>query len=283
MIAKKKTDNTRRFKPNLLKGARVYLSGPMDFVASREAEMKQGWRNRVGCFLQKLGVTVFDPWNKPEVRGLQEFDSAEDVTHTDVRECWTFQKGRRGAKLRGESAESFWPAMHIDLRMVDTCDFVIAYCPTNIYSVGTVHEIVLARQQRKPVLFVSPRVAFPSLGELRNHLKESRDERGLRLLSLLEAQVPIKSNMNGAPSLWYLPLIGGEHFFDGFGFEAYKPEFASWNRKTTELDAREEKTKPKKPLLAFIEELNRKLPKRWSRTQNTFVENDDWLLGLGGS
>ena len=33
--------------PNLLRDARVYLSGPMDFVASREAEKKFGWRNRV--------------------------------------------------------------------------------------------------------------------------------------------------------------------------------------------------------------------------------------------
>lgn len=41
--------------------------------------------------------------------------------------------------------------MHIDLRMVDMSDFVIAYCPTNIYSVGTVHEIVVTREQHKPV------------------------------------------------------------------------------------------------------------------------------------
>src|SRR5688572_12433666 len=36
--------------PNLLRDARVYLSGPMDFVASRAAEQKLGWRNRVGDF-----------------------------------------------------------------------------------------------------------------------------------------------------------------------------------------------------------------------------------------
>ena len=33
---------------NHLQGARVYLSGPMDFVASRATEKKFGWRNRVG-------------------------------------------------------------------------------------------------------------------------------------------------------------------------------------------------------------------------------------------
>ena len=54
-------------KPNLLRDTRVYLSGPMDFVASREAEKKFGWRNRVSEFLREFGVTVFDPWFKPEI------------------------------------------------------------------------------------------------------------------------------------------------------------------------------------------------------------------------
>jgi hypothetical protein len=54
-------------KRRLLDGTRVYLSGPMDFVASRANEAKFGWRNRVGEFLARLGVTVFDPWNKPQV------------------------------------------------------------------------------------------------------------------------------------------------------------------------------------------------------------------------
>lgn len=57
----------------LLDGARVYLSGPMDFVASREEEMQNGWRTRVSAFLRSQGCTVFDPWQKPAIRGLQEY------------------------------------------------------------------------------------------------------------------------------------------------------------------------------------------------------------------
>lgn len=57
----------------LLRGARVYLSGPMDFVADREDEKKNGWRARIGNVLRDLGAIVFDPWNKPEVRGLHEY------------------------------------------------------------------------------------------------------------------------------------------------------------------------------------------------------------------
>lgn len=154
----------------LLQQTRVYLSGPMDFVASRADEKKRGWRTRVGEFLSRLGVTVLDPWNKPDIRGLHEY-GREGVDTTNIRESWAFEDSPEGAKARARCAGTFWESMHIDLRMVDTSDFIIAYCPTNIYSVGTVHEIVLCRQQRKPVLFVSPQVIFQTLNKLRNNLK----------------------------------------------------------------------------------------------------------------
>jgi hypothetical protein len=265
---------TRRLTPRLLRDARVYLSGPMDFVASRAAEKKGGWRNRVGQFLKRLGVIVFDPWFKPEVRGLKEF-GREDETTTHTRDHWTFETGEKGAAQRASCAEAFWPAMHIDLRMVDTSDFVIAYCPTNIYSVGTPHEIVVSRQQRKPVLFVSPPVDFPAVDKLKQHLKDRSDKEGLALLERIEAEVPIKPNPCGVPSLWYMPLIGGEHFFDGFGFARYD-ELFQWPR--IALDEHEERHPPRKPLLPFLEKLNHELPQKWSRALKTFVSNDDWLL-----
>ncbi len=260
--------------PKLLRDARVYLSGPMDFVASREEEKKGGWRNRVGEFLRRMGVTVFDPWFKPEVRGLKEF-GREDEKTAETRRRWTFEPGKKGAAARAECAEAFWPAMHIDLRMVDTSDFVIAYCPTNIYSVGTPHEIILARQQRKPVLLVSPPITFTALDRLRKHLSQARDDLGSNLLRQVEAEVPIKPNPDACPSLWYMPLIGAEHFFDGFGFAEYGRDFR-WPHSA--LDDREERFHPQKPLLPFLAALNQELPRKWSRSLNEFVANDDWLL-----
>lgn len=258
----------------MLEHARVYLSGPMDYVASRADERRYGWRNRVGEFLRNLGATVFDPWSKPAIHGLYEYGK-EDENTIKAKESWTFEQGAAGASKRAACAEMFWPALHIDLRMVDTADFVVAYCPTNVYSVGTPHEIIMARQQHKPVLFVSPPVAFPALAQLRAHLAECQDRRGIELLNRLETEVPIKTNPKGVPSLWYMPLIGGESFFDGFGFVQYARAFG-WNR--IPLDENEERCPPTRPLLPFLEELNERLPMKWNRHLCEFMEDDDWLL-----
>jgi hypothetical protein len=261
-------------KPNLLRNSRVYLSGPMDFVASREVEKKFGWRNRVSEFLQTLGVTVFDPWFKPEIQGVKEY-GREDETTAKVRTQWSFDPSEKGASARASCADHFWPALHMDLRMVDTSDFIVAYVPTNVYSVGTPHEIILCRSERKPVLFVSPPVKFPALDRLRGHLSKKGDSEGSKLLKDLEVQIPIKENPDGSPSLWYMPLIGGEHFFDGFGFAQYRDRF-KWQR--VEMDDREDAEPPQKPLLPFLESLDRQLPQKWDRHQKKFGPNDDWLL-----
>jgi hypothetical protein len=210
------------------------------------------------------------------VRGLHEY-GREDVKSTDARDAWTFDDTPEGAQARAQCTGHFWETLHIDLRMVDTSDFTIAYCPTNIYSVGTPHEIALCRNQKKPVLFVSPPVAFGSLDALRTHL--AKDRKGLGLLTQLEREVPIKPNPRGIPSLWYMPLVGGERFFDGFGFDSddggLRKRF-KW--KLGPLDSRERATPPKRPLLPFLEKLNRQLPQKWDNRARRYVRDDDWLL-----
>jgi hypothetical protein len=154
--------------------------------------------------------------------------------------------------------------------MVDVCDFVIAYVPTNIYSVGTPHEIILARQQHKPVLFVSPRVSFPSLDSLRQHLKD--DPAGLALLDKLATEVPIKPNERQIPSLWYMPIVGLDHFFDGFGFSL--PEFREHFP-----NAMQEPENLQRPLLPYLTGLAEgKSPTRWNQSAGTWESDDDWLI-----
>lgn len=264
----------RSSSTGLLQGARVYLSGPMDFVASRAAEKKFGWRNRIGEFLEAMGVTVFDPWFKPDVRGLYEYGREDVKSGERIKKRWTYESSRKGAQARSWCARQFWETLHIDLRMVDTSDFSISYCPTNIYSVGTPHEIITATVQHKPVLFVSPPVTFPTLDELRAHLKN--DPQGTALLEKLEREVPIKQNPRAVPSLWYIPIVGGENFFDGFGFAPYRKKFG-W-KQDIKLDEHEKRFPLKRPLLPFLARLNKHLPNRWDRKLNRFVPDDDWLL-----
>ncbi|HUT60592.1 MAG TPA: hypothetical protein VNA25_22330 [Phycisphaerae bacterium] len=261
-------------KHGLLHGVRVYLSGPMDFVASRAEEKASGWRVRVKEFLKSFGAVVFDPWEKPGVRGFHEY-GREDVHTVSARDEWTFTPTPRGAKARAKIAAQFWETMHIDLRMVDVSDVVIAYCPTNIYSVGTPHEIVVARQQHKPVLVVSPSVRISALKNLEAHLARCGDAKGKRLLSELARAVPIKPNPGAVPSLWYMPLVGAENFFDGFGFGRYRRRFG-WM--ASPQDAHEMQSPPDRPLLPFLADVDAKLPQRWSLSKNKFVQNDDWLL-----
>jgi hypothetical protein len=258
----------------LLRGARVYLSGPMDFVADRADEQKNGWRARVGDVLRDLGCIVFDPWNKPGVQGLHGYGQ-EGVDTDKDREKWTFEDSIDGAKTRAKLTGHYYETLHIDLRMVDTADFLVAHCPTNVYSVGTVHEIALARQERKPVLFVSPPIEFPTYDKLAKHL--ANDAAGKKLLKQLENELPIKPNPKGIPSLWYMPLVGGESFFDGFGFnESNYRKKLGW--KTTPLDELEKRRPPRRPLLPALEALNQRLPQKWDNKLKKYVSNDDWLL-----
>ena len=165
--------------------------------------------------------------------------------------------------------------MHIDLRMVDTSDFIIAYCPTNIYSVGTVHEIVLASQQHKPVLFVSPRLDFPTFAELRPYVRH--DKQGSQILDRLEKAVLVKPNPEGFPSVWYMALLGGHNFFDGFGFARYAKSHR-WH--SGPIDKREKELPPKRPLLPFLDRLNveKKKPTRYNPVLKKEVPDEDWLL-----
>jgi hypothetical protein len=120
-------------------------------------------RVRWYCFRSARNPPRVLHWKAPnEIRALQGYGK-EDGKSTENRNRWTFGESPRERALRAEICQSYWPTVHIDLRMVDKSDFLISFCPTNIYCVGSVHEIALARQQHKPVLFVSPPIPLRSL------------------------------------------------------------------------------------------------------------------------
>lgn len=259
---------------HILKGARVYLSGPMDFVASRKEEKQGGWRTRVREFLKSFGAIVYDPWAKPIIVGQNGYGQDYEYS-SKKRSEWTFNNDERGSRTRAELCQFFHPTVHINRRMVDICDFLVAYCPTNIYSVGTVNEIVRARVQKKPVLLVSPPVVISALDELADHLKSKEDEEGLALLDRLKTQSAWHDNPKGIPSPWYLGLMYDDYFFDGFGFNQYAQKF-KWG--SGRLDEGEQRKPPMRALLPYLEQLNREIPKRYDPIEKRYVENSDWLI-----
>jgi hypothetical protein len=192
---------------NLLNSTNCYLSGPMDFVGSRIIEKYLGWRSIMHPILKSLNINTLDPWNKPKALGLGENYGNEGVFHTKKEYEDGFWKRR---DLREKFGEEFWKIYHIDLRMVDYANFLISFCPTNIYSVGTVHEIVMARGQHKPVMFVSPPVSYDMFDNIKDMTDEQKN--AVKFYGL-------KENLAGLPSQWYGPLVGGNYMFDGFGFE----------------------------------------------------------------
>jgi len=261
-------------KTNILKGARIYLSGPMDFVPSRKEEKRRGWRARVREFLQRFGALVYDPWAKPLIIGQDGY--AEDYEYSNTKRSeWTFEDSDKGRKIRAQLCRFFSPTVHINRRMVDICNFLVAYCPTNIYSVGTVNEIARARRQHKPVLLVSPPVSYPALDSLVKHLENRKDEEGLSLLSQLRTQAPLADNPDAVPSPWYLALMNEDYFFDGFGFSLYADKF-DWT--ASPLDTVEQQRSPKRPLLPYLEKLDKAIPQRYDAVENKFVDNSDWLI-----
>ncbi len=276
-VALHKRSQSLSRKGNILANARVYLSGPMDFVASRVEEKKFGWRNRVAEFLQRFGTIVYDPWNKPQVTGMPHYGK-EDEFSTSKRKNWTYHNNEKGDKIRAELCDQFWPTLHIDLRMTDTADFLIAYCPTNIYSVGTVNEIVVARTQNKPVLLVTPPVIFPPYDNLVSHLKQAKDKKGQQLLAELVQQAPLRPNPRAIPSMWYMALIDAHYFFDGFGFAKYMKEFG-WEAGA--LDEHEKEFPPERPLLPYLEGLDKNIPQRYDLERDEYVENPEWLIFEG--
>ena len=211
---------------NILEKTRCYLSGPMDFVGSRVIEKYLGWRAILTPILKAFSIRVLDPWNKPMIRGHQNYGQEGIIPNKEQYEAdfWT------NAETRAKFERDFWETVHIDLRMTDLSDFVVSFVPTNIYSVGTVHEIIVARNQRKPVLMVSPPIKydfFPELAALPDNVKRALKFYGLR------------ENQQGIPSQWYGNIVGGQNMFDGFGWEALEINRADFYPALIETSLRE--------------------------------------------
>ena len=121
---------------NRLSNQRCYLAGAIDRVDDRGA----GWRNEISPILEKLGVTVFNPINKPAEIGLED----EDSHHL---------KSKLKSQKRYDELSSFMKTIRsVDLRLVDISDFLIVNLDLGIHPCGTYEEIFWANRQKKPII-----------------------------------------------------------------------------------------------------------------------------------
>lgn len=132
-------ERSRKFlQMSNLKDITIYLAGPIDCAV----DLGVGWRQEFKQRSTGLDVDFLDPTQKP--KGLlsetkKEFDMCEAM---------------RSDNKWQELADFVKKIIRVDLKLVDKSDVLVAYIDKNIYMCGTMHEIVVANQQKKPIMLI---------------------------------------------------------------------------------------------------------------------------------
>lgn len=122
---------------NLLQKTKTYLVGHMQYVNGRD------WRKEASKRLEKLGVTVFNPYDKPFLKDVDE----DEAVRKEMLEM--MDKG-----YYDEATKRMRTVRSYDLNLVDRSDFIIAHLIPDVASWGSAEEIVTAVRMKKPI-FVS--------------------------------------------------------------------------------------------------------------------------------
>ena len=109
-------------------------------------EFKNGekWREECAESLGKIGIVCYDPYKKP-------FD--ETYVKEDVDSQEALKQMREDGDLKGVH-EHFKEIVAIDLAMVDRSDFIVCYIDPQVPTFGTIHELIVANQAKKPIFVV---------------------------------------------------------------------------------------------------------------------------------
>jgi len=122
---------------NLLKNTKTYLIGPMENDADG-----QDWREYMEERLNSLfGVKCFNPYKQAFINCASE--SLDDI---EKRKKW---------RMKGKFDELHIEMQEVikrDLRLIDLSTFIVCNIDPNRPTWGTVHELVLASLQFKPIL-----------------------------------------------------------------------------------------------------------------------------------
>lgn len=122
---------------NILFKTRTYLVGHMQYANGRD------WRGHVEGELSPLDIRVFNPYNKPFVKDVNE----DEDTRLSIAHC--MEHG-----YFNDVASRMKLIRSYDLNLVDRSDFIIAHLLPEVASWGSAEEIVTAVRMKKPI-FIS--------------------------------------------------------------------------------------------------------------------------------
>ena len=123
-----------------LDGALCYLIGAIDEAPDDGLTYRQ--YIRAECKNRNVKIKFLDPTHKPN--GFQSEIAEEKKKHKSLREN----------KKWDELSKFMKDIVHLDLRSIDLADFVIAKISKNVPMFGSIHEIVQADIQKKPVILI---------------------------------------------------------------------------------------------------------------------------------
>jgi len=125
----------------------LYLSGPMDFADDGGTGWREEWTDK----LIDIGIKsqqIYNPCKKPFNGAQFELDNEAEI--------WKKCRETEDWELMERTASQI---MHVDLRLVDKADIILVNFPRmengfRVPTYGTIHELVIAHQQRKPIFMV---------------------------------------------------------------------------------------------------------------------------------
>lgn len=98
------------------------------------------WRQYVKQQLTPIGVTVFDPYDKPFIKDVDE--------GSEIRKSLSnFMDDRKYDEVQERMRE----IRIYDLNLVDRSDFIIAHIIPDVASWGSAEELVTANRSKKPI------------------------------------------------------------------------------------------------------------------------------------
>ena len=126
---------------NYLKGKTTYLAGS---IHHNDEDSGIGWREMITPKLEQFGINVQDPC-KTTLNGIGEIGD-------DKQELKNLIKQKKFLEVKNR----FFPILKADLRCVDISHFIIINYRPKIRHVGTIHELVMANIEKKPILLYYP-------------------------------------------------------------------------------------------------------------------------------